>query len=432
MTVSSVFMVLLVAAGWIQDSGKTVEDLYPSGKKKLEYSVNEAGQKHGRYIEYYETGRQKVKAKYRNGLLEGAYTIYYETGSVHIKATYRKGKLHGRYAEETPRGKVAVSGKYKDGKRHGKFAISRNGKRVSNQIWKEGLLRVMDGRQPFSRSKAEITKEIKTILAAAAKDPKDPKELDRKEALRRLKAYRYLVGVPYESLTLHEEYNQLADAAADICQRNGELSHEPKNPGMPESEYRRAYKGASSCNLHKGGRTMTGSVDRFMYDSDENNIARVGHRRSALDPRMGRVGFGRSPDEQYAAMHVLDWSNRKPPAYDFVAYPARGYMPLKFFGEEHAWNLSLNAGKYSILKGDTVQATIHRLDENYVAQPDSALPLNFSNVAAGRRDIWLIFRPSELDMSPNARYLVEVKGIRKKDKAAPDVKYIVEFFSLEE
>jgi hypothetical protein len=74
------------------------------------WQVNSNGQKHGKYIEYYENGNPSAVAMYRNGVLHGSYTSFYADGvAVWDKGNYVNGKKDGFWKE------AKNSGTYKDG-----------------------------------------------------------------------------------------------------------------------------------------------------------------------------------------------------------------------------------------------------------------------------------------------------------------------------
>src|SRR5262245_5280496 len=184
------------------------------------------------------------------------------------------------------------------------------------------------------RSAEEIKKKLTAILA-----PGDKKADEKTLALRRLKAYRYLAQVPYDDLTLDAEYSAMCLAGVKLCETLGKLEHTPENPGLPEKDFKLAYNGTSRSNLAWGRMTLAESVDGWMFDSDSSNIDRLGHRRWCLNPGMKKTGFGRVG--VFAAMYAFDRSRANVPNYDYICFPARGYMPIDFFGPREAWSVSL-------------------------------------------------------------------------------------------
>lgn len=77
---------------------------------KEAWQVNADGQKHGRYIEYYEDGTPKTSASYLNGMLNGVYKSFSGDGvSVIETGIYSNGEKNGKWLESNG------TGSYKNG-----------------------------------------------------------------------------------------------------------------------------------------------------------------------------------------------------------------------------------------------------------------------------------------------------------------------------
>ena len=280
------------------------------------------------------------------------------------------------------------------------------------------------GKPIHPRPLDEIKKTLSTILT-----PDDKKADDNTKALRKLKAYRYLSGLAYEDLTLDDKYNQMCLAGAKLCEKIGKLEHTPKNPGLPEDEYKLGYKGTSQSNLAQGTLTLVESVDGWMDDSDEANIDRLGHRRWCLNPTMQKTGFGQSGE--FTLMFSFDRNRKKVPDYDLICYPAPGYMPIEFFGINHAWSVTLNPKKYKTpAKG--FEPKIFAADDMGMKKGEP-LALNYRNVDATGFGIanCIIFRPEKLALTPRSRYVVELEGIQPQaGTKATTLRYVVEFVNV--
>jgi hypothetical protein len=397
----------------------TIEKKYSDGTVKLKYDIDNKGDKDGAYEEFYPDGKPKVKATYKGDNLNGPYKTFHENGKPAITATYKDGQLTGSFVEETSEGLKKLTAAYKNGKLHGTVTqFDKSGKPVLVQIYNEGL-------PAYPRSLDDIKKKINEIYNAPTKAGSDA---EREAALRRLKAYRYLADVPYETLELDEQYTKGAQAAAAICEKLGKLDHNPPNPGLPEPEYKLAATGARSSNLAMGIKRLDFAVDMWIFDSDPSNIDRVGHRRWALNPPMGKVGFGVSG--KFSAMWAADSSLKQVPDYDVVTFPARGLMPIEFFSPNHAWNVSLNPRKYRQPGGD-VKMQVSALDANFSKTGDP-LPLNFGQVSRPGFGIpyCVVFRPDKLAVAPGRRYLVEIDGLARPDGKPAPLSYVVEFVTL--
>ena len=278
-----------------------------------------------------------------------------------------------------------------------------------------------------SRSTDDIRQNLAAILRPT-NQPGDAMTAEREAALRRLRAYRYLAGLPYAEVTLDDDLNKYAQAAAALCDKLKRLDHKPDNPGMPEDEYQFALKGAGHSNLYFGPGKIADSIDAYMDDSNAANIEALGHRRWCLNPPMGKVGFGKSGI--YMAMWCFDRSNAKAPFVDFVAYPARGYMPIEFFKPTAAWSISLNPSRFR--KSDKeVQARIFTWEKT-CGKKGEPLELNHHSVdtRSFAMPFCVSFRPPADAVSAGKAYRVEITGLTRVDGTAATIEYTVEFFRL--
>jgi hypothetical protein len=277
-----------------------------------------------------------------------------------------------------------------------------------------------------ARSLQEIRSTLAQILTPDKAQADDPTR-----ALRRRKAYRYLVEVPYTDLVLDDQYNKFCLAGAALCEKIGKVDHKPKNPGMPEKDFRIASQGTAKSNICVGSKEFSLAVDSFMDDSDAGNIAQMIHRRWCLNPLMQKTGFGRSGI--YSAMYAADNSRVKIPEYDYLCYPARGLMPIEFFGDRYAWNVMLNPKKFKAPGKDFVpkvyEADAQGLKKGEpVALDFKAVDTAFTNVPSS-----IIFRPEKIDLTPGTMYVVELNGLVQQGSGKRvDVSYLVEFMRLNE
>jgi hypothetical protein len=355
------------------------------------------------------------------GHRDGPDTAFYPNGWVKRQAHYSHGRLHGPWVENGADGHTLLTATFRGGKLHGALTHWEDRRPVLVQAFQ-------DGRPVYDRSLEEIQKALADI-DTPSRQQRDPLAAEREAALRRLKAYRYLAGVPYDNLVLDEEMNRSATAACHICARLGRMDHQPRNPGMPEADYRYARQGASSSNLAMGYASMAEAVEAWMDDSDRRNVAHLGHRRWCLFPALRKVGFGKSGG--FHAMWAFDESQPEVPVYDLISFPARGLMPVEYFRPHYAWSVVLNPAKYRP-PDPTVRPKVYALDwlQHKVGK---SLPLNHCGVDTLPYGIanCLIFRPARIEVAAGKRYLVEIDGLRRKDgKPAGRVYFVVEFVRL--
>jgi hypothetical protein len=257
----------------------------------------------------------------------------------------------------------------------------------------------------------------------------DPAALEREQALKRLKIYRYLARVPHDNLVLDDDLCKTARAGARLCERLGRLDHRPENPGLSADDYQLGLKGTSSSNLAEGFPTLAKSIDAWMDDSNPSNLDKLGHRRWCLFPYLQKVGLGRSG--KFSAMYILDHSQQDVSDFDFVAFPAPGPMPVEYFGPQWAWNVSLNPQKFRPPSAE-VKPSIQEIDktDKRIGAP---LTLNHHSVSSDGFGLpgCIIFRPSAIALRPGKRYQVLIEGLltSRGEKAKP-VTYTVEFVSV--
>jgi hypothetical protein len=273
----------------------------------------------------------------------------------------------------------------------------------------------------------KTAEEIRSTLREILQEPAAPDvAYEPAAALRQLKAYRYLAGLPYRHLTLDRHFSALAADAADICRRLGHLTHAPENPGLPAEQYERARLATKNANLAFGVPDLATAVALWIDDSDERNIDRLGHRRWCLNPSMGKTGLGRV--DQFAAMWVTD---QVVPAFEdfaFVAYPVAGFMPIAFFNERRAWSLTLNPRDFRPPRIGQVEVRLYRV-EGPSADLDHPLELDYSAVENSGFGLpnCLIFRPRSFEVQVGKRYWVDVKHLERSDGATAGLGYLVEF-----
>jgi len=412
--------------------GEEVLETWPDGKVRARYTIDERGDKHGSYEEYYRSGALAVEATYKAGQLSGAYLEFHANGEKALDCRYRDGALHGKYVEWDENGDELWVCRYDKGLLDGKCEAFEGRTRLVTQLWKDGALVELDGIDPYPRSLAEVRGTVRALTDDETPLPGSPPEPGvwgtpdeaeaadeglrraREQALRTLVAYRYLCGVNHEGLTLTEEFNHLSTMGARLCDAIGRLDHTPDNPGWPSAEYQEGYAGTSGSNLASAG-DLRRSVHMYMDDSDPTNIDHVGHRRHCLSTGLGRLGFGRHGG--YSAMYVAGGGGKGGRAKR-VCYPPPGYVPTEYFGSRHAWSIDLGGARPKL---DGLTIVVRALDDLYV--PEETLEIDHLS----RSGSTLIFRPKGVVVTHGKAYVLEITGL---DGKRP-VSYMVEFFDLE-
>ena len=422
-------------------------ETWPDGKVKLRVPLDEQGREDGLLETFAQNGAKTLSATYAHGQKNGTWKEFDEQGKKLRFLNYQQDQLHGRCEEWHASGAVLSAGSYRQGLRtgawtfedetgirrkvadykddllNGNVKITVDGKPFSKQAWKLGEIVELDGMRPFPVPRLQLQRELRAILDAkpTSLDAADPRAAERAAALRRLQAYRALVGVPWQGMQLVPEWNVRCDAASEVCRALGGLDHTPKKPdGFDDARYQLGYDGASHSNLAING-SLTGSVDSYMDDSDPSNIDRIGHRRWCINPAMRKTGFG--SDANYHAMWSFDESGGAQKGLEAVYYPPRGYTPVDLFSARRAFSISIVRGKTP--KKDELKVSIRELDAEYL--PSSGpLELDHCDVAGGGfgSSSCVVFRALAIRVEPGARYLVEASFDGGKTNAHA---YVVEF-----
>jgi hypothetical protein len=144
---------------------------------------------------------------------------------------------------------------------------------------------------------------------------------------------------------------------------------------------------------------------------------------------MGKTGFGANGN--YAAMYAWDGSNKDVPDWDFVSYPARGYMPTQLFGAKQAWSVSLNRAKFQPPVEAQVKVTLKAADAR-LAPTGPELKLDYYHVDLGGFGSGpaIIFRPAAFALTEGA-FVVEIAGVKPKSGEAEPLRFVVHFFNVQ-
>jgi hypothetical protein len=407
-----------------------VVETWPGGAPRRVYEVDDEGRRHGTFLEYRIDGQLVVRAKYAKGELNGRYESFHPNGERFIDCSYKKGLLNGRYSEFDEEGERRVTGKYDDGLADGDFEYRRAGEVVSEQEWKDGELVELDGFvNPFPRSIDAVADDLRAVRALEIEpvfQSDEEGEIDaelateRVAALRRLMEYRALSGLEWADMRLDDRFNWHCSAAARMLTVLGRLDHTPKNPGLPEDEYKVAYEGTSKSNLALGS-TLPGSIDSYMDDSDPSNVDRVGHRRWCLNPAMLKTGFG--IDGRFSAMWSFDES-RGQTKWEYVAYPAPGVYSTDHIVDGAAWSVRFRRGVLDGLQPNDLVVELFALDEDLVR--GAPMRLDHLSIYAGQ----VIFRGASMNCAPGRAYEVRISKVGKR---SPELmlRYYVRFADVE-
>jgi len=241
------------------------------------------------------------------------------------------------------------------------------------------------------------------------------------QVLDSLNLARYIAGVPNDIVN-DAEYTSYAQAGAVLLDRIGYLDHLPEKPAdMDDEFYEMAYKGTSESNLSQSymEEAPDYSIWMYMHDSDENNIAVVGHRRWALNPKMAKSAVGMSGF--FTTLYAFDESRSASYDKGFVPWPGNVF-PTNLFKKDMAWSVSLDESYLKNVDAGNVKITVTRQRDNRSWVISRAVNMadgsffnlnknNYGGMAA------LIFRPpyrnEDALYMKNDVFLVEVEGLAK-------------------
>ena len=269
---------------------------------------------------------------------------------------------------------------------------------------------------------------------------------------------RYLAGLP--AVELSEEKNTAAQYGAVVMAANNELAHFPTQPeDMDDAFYQAGYAATSTSNLSMRGTSSAGNLQLDvlqsaiagqMSDSGSNNLSTLGHRRWLLSPRLLYTGFGCADAEfdgtfyrTYVDIPVFDRSGGAVD-YNFVAWPASGYMPVQEFAIGDPWSVSLNPTKYATPALEDLTVTLTRVVDGKScvftsdtcpetpAEDGSYFTIDTRGYGEGAA---IIFRPASDDFGSTqyglGAYTVTVTGLQDRSGNAETLSYRVVFFDIE-
>jgi hypothetical protein len=386
-----------------------VTERWPSGAVKVHYSRDSKGRISGTYVENYESGKIRIRAHYDAGQLAGEYFEYHQNGKVKKHAVYKKGLVEGDAVDLDETGRVTFRVQYV----HGKPLIT---SKTPDEI--EADLAMVD-RAPVAEPRWKESEFAALSFELQAR------------ALRRLRAYRYLSGVPWD-VDLDPSMAEVCTAASQLLQVVGHLTHTPdRPPGVSDALYKTGYEGTSHSNIYEntGGATAVESVDAYMSDSDKKNIERVGHRRWCLNPAMKKTAFGAF--RNYSAMYSMDDSRKaedgsRKAARDRVLYPNEGWYPARFVDHDAAWSISLDADRYRAAPGAVRVTACSAADDYAKTEPVPIADLSVNNEYIGM-PLCIIFRPT-CGSGKGLRLWVSVEGVTDKNGEAVPIEYLVELY----
>mgnify|MGYP001469746039 CR=1 FL=1 len=121
------------------ESGR-MEFWFETGETDERGAYNDAGQKHGKWEDFNESGILISEGSYEKGIPDGKWVYYFPNGSIQREQELDLGMLDGRVMTYARNGKVLEEANYKMNKLDGKFIIynERTGKSENHLIYENG------------------------------------------------------------------------------------------------------------------------------------------------------------------------------------------------------------------------------------------------------------------------------------------------------
>ena len=98
---------------------RTIKDYHDNGKPFQEYTVDEEGQKHGTYRNWYDNGQIFEQCEYVNGHYHGTRQRWHNNGQLWSQSEWVNGKRHGTYRDWHDNGQLYSQTEHVNGARHG-------------------------------------------------------------------------------------------------------------------------------------------------------------------------------------------------------------------------------------------------------------------------------------------------------------------------
>ncbi len=112
--------------------------LYDAQHRKTSEGIfSKDGNREGKTIYYYPTGKISAETEFKNGMQDGKHIAYYQNGVVSERATFREDKIDGYYTRYYEDGKIRSEGWFAEGMKQGPhYEYNRFGKLVNEYYYR--------------------------------------------------------------------------------------------------------------------------------------------------------------------------------------------------------------------------------------------------------------------------------------------------------
>ena len=252
-----------------------------------------------------------------------------------------------------------------------------------------------------------------------------------KNGLNTMNFIRYLLG--FQPVSLDENYNKQASAAAFLNAKIGRLKHYlGQIDGVDYEINDLGNRGASRSSLSLESNSISKTILGWVSDNYiDKSMRDTGYRTWVLNPYMEKTGFGRA--DGYAAMISFDNGRERDEIYKnlrFYHWPATK-TPIEYF-ENAPWHISLSENLYRGAKLKKSNIRIKNITRNtdipvkYVKHKDYVRHKDFYGKYGQAYSFDINETPHIGDI-----YEVEFDVFNTNNELIDTLSYKVEFFSMD-
>lgn len=275
------------------------------------------------------------------------------------------------------------------------------------------------------------------------------------DALRALKAVRFLAGVP-TGVSFTSANSSLAQHCSVLLAASNQFAHTglTKPADMSAGFFNDAASGCAKSNLYSGPSNLSNTILGWAADPGANNIGLAGHRGweiSTAGATYG-IGYGTYSGRNISALHVLDNAafSDSEQATDYVAWPNSGAFPLEYFWGGRSsnsavpWSVYLGNAYLAPDPSTVIVVLVRARDgQRWRFTPTTPRPNGTTDNGGSYLNVnpdqyygmaqSILFRPSQAALGTirdGDKFTVTVRGIKNAAGNATTLKYTTTFFKL--
>jgi len=242
--------------------------------------------------------------------------------------------------------------------------------------------------------------------------------------IQRVNYFRRLVGLA-DDIVHEPSYSAKCQIAALMFKANSTINHYP--PASWACYHADGAEAAGKSNIAYGFHT-TSAVTAYIDDFGANNLA-VGHRRWILYTKANAMGEGSTDNTE--ALWVFDWKPSAPAGTpEFVAYPAKGYMPAPLvFDRWHFGipNASFGSATVTMVDNQGNNVSVNIIEQTQTGVGDNSIVWEPANInTTSPSDVKYTVTVSNITGAPQASYTYDVIIVQPTTKMKSEYELIRE------